>query len=247
MTTILSIFMEHMSDKQMCACAGKGRLAGATNKSEKVRQVFIRKLGHPLLHHLALLPFLHHTVLLPLLQVWGVLLTCASKGTLFGESKLNKATKDALEANRSIVDDEFATALAACAKDATWDACKASYTAASKAPKTPVKAPKSSKKLEFSDAFPNLFEAVRGSDMTNKQLTDRANKEFTTGGTKKDLVQAVLVTAAKRHHNNETRIGFDAITAICTADVKRRLLNDESACSRDWQLLVTGCVKHHSR
>lgn len=96
-------------------------------------------------------------------------------------------------------------------------------------------------KKPFRDTFPDIFKAVFDSGLTVKQLKEKANKEFVQPGmtSKGDLVTAVLITAAKRHTNNDSYESLDAVEKLCGASVKTKLDKNKKKCQKDWVDLVT--------
>jgi hypothetical protein len=87
---------------------------------------------------------------------------------------------------------------------------------------------------------PTLLSAV--GCMTSQQLKDRSNKEFSAGATtKSELARSLLLTAAKRHIGNESRVGMQALEILVTVDAKAALEAAGAAAAEEWTLLVHLC------
>lgn len=92
----------------------------------------------------------------------------------------------------------------------------------------------------FRKMYPNLMDAFRRSGMTKAQLATRANEEFYPNSkpTKDDLIQALLMTAAKRHTTNITNFDIDALEKLITKAALGEILENEEACKEEWSAMV---------
>ena len=96
----------------------------------------------------------------------------------------------------------------------------------------------------FDTAFPALVEAIEGSSMTNVQLKRNSNAEYRAEVScgrqlsRRDLVVAVLMTAAKRHVGNEDRKELEALEAVCNSDAKERVRGTSEEGLAEWSKLV---------
>jgi len=102
--------------------------------------------------------------------------------------------------------------------------------------------------INFEASFPALTDAIAGSSMTNAQLKRNSNAEFQADVScgqklsRRDLVVALLMTAAKRHVGNDDRGGLDALEAVCNSDAKKRVRGIPSEGQAEWSKLVGAYV-----
>ena len=92
----------------------------------------------------------------------------------------------------------------------------------------------------FRKRFRHIFNAVYYSGLTNQKLKEKANKEFLEPGmnSKEDLVNAFLITCAKRHTNNEDYRDMSCIEKYGGSQVKESLAKDMRNCQKDWIGLI---------
>jgi hypothetical protein len=95
-------------------------------------------------------------------------------------------------------------------------------------------------KKTFKETFPNLTGAIRASDMTCESMRKKANKEFTPTkkASREDLIQAVLVTAAKRHTYNADRLGLDAVNLLLNSVANDNVAANQKGCEAEWEEMI---------
>ena len=103
--------------------------------------------------------------------------------------------------------------------------------------KTPTKS--ISQDASLTELSPNLVAAILDSDITKAQL--RPNKicldKNPNVASRQELAEAVLLTAAKRHCENEDRQGLDALKLLVNATAIENI-NANKKCNREWNMLV---------
>ena len=168
---------------------------------------------------------------------FALLLNMAKKGhDVFSSSDLTTDAKQELAGNKRQCQAEWTVVCANADRCETWEDLKQALV-------TPVKTPtKARKAASLRDAVPTLFAAILDSGMTVSQLKGKASKEamskIATPHNKAEYVEGVLLMCAKRHINNDSRFGLDAIKAVVIKAAQDNLDSNESAALAEWHALV---------
>lgn len=98
--------------------------------------------------------------------------------------------------------------------------------------------PQKQRALNFIDRFPTLHAAAN--TMTVSQLEARANKEFRLSSSAKKNQRTVelILTAAKRHFNNEENVGLEALRSLLNSEGKEVLACDVILAQKEWANLI---------